>query len=65
MGLYVIDFDNGTIKNPLEEYFNRHIAGIYHIDIEQIRNSVYNQSYNANDYEETDKYAPCLKDSIW
>lgn len=61
MGLYVIDFDNGTIKNPLEEYFNEHIAGIHHIDIEKIHNNVYKQSYNANDYEESDKYASCLK----
>ena len=56
MSWYIHDF-MGNEYDPLQEYYKEKIAGIHNVRISDIRNE---NLHNANDYKESDDYAPCL-----
>ncbi len=57
MSWYIRDFI-GNKYDQLQSYYEEKIMGIHKIRMSDMRNE---NLRNANDYEETDNYAPCLK----
>lgn len=57
MSWFVRDF-MGNEYDSLQTYYEEKIAGIHKVRMSDIRNE---NLRNANNYEETDNYAPCLK----
>ena len=56
MSWYIRDF-MGNEYDPLQEYYEEKIVGIHNTRM----NERLSDNHSANDYEETDNYAPCLK----
>lgn len=57
-----IDFRTGTIHNPLEEYYNKHIRGIRTFRLFENGIIYPPESHSANDFDEDD-YIPCMKNT--
>lgn len=51
----------GNEYDPLQEYYEEKIAGIHSVGMNVRMNERFSDIRNANDYEETDNYAPCLR----
>lgn len=56
MSWYIRNF-MGNEYDPLQEYYEEKIAGIHNVRMNERVSDI----RNANDYEETDNYAPCLR----
>ena len=55
MSWYIKD-SRGNEYDPLQSYYEGKIAGIHNIRMDESSSDI----RNANDYEESDNYAPCL-----
>lgn len=60
MSWYIRDF-MGNEYDPLQEYYEEKIAGIHSVGMNIKINERLSDNRSANDYEETDNYAPCLR----
>lgn len=56
MSWYIRDFME-NYYDPLQIYYEEKIAGIHSVGMNESLSDI----HNANDYEETDTYGPCLR----